>query len=277
MTRLMTTCAMTLALAAPAWADGHAKTSGAMAEDVSEQATVRYIRRDADGNVVFDSMAADQAPGATGAVADAIARADGPTVGATDDAVTRSVAAGEGLPSDGMTPQVSAGALTEAEQAGGLPQETAEAMTAEGAGGLADSFTAEMAAQAVPATDQLDAGGQAQGGYGLTGSPDIASAGGVDSVPFDVEAFATEMFEQGYRKGYVRAMTEVRAEGIRRMQQRIQAGQFQDRERFRQQAQDTRRGMTRDVLTFRDAQGNQMRFVLPEGMSRAEFLRQIDQ
>lgn len=273
MTRLTTTCAMALALALPAAAQ-EAAEDGAARTDVTAQSTVRYITRDADGNVVFDSEAAGaaNAPGpSTGEMAQAISQADGATIGETD-------ALGGDLAFDAPSTGVIAGpratgTLSEGES---MSSETAEAMTEAGAGGAADSFTAEMAAQAVPDTGAL--GGDASSeGIGLSGSPDIASAGGVESVPFDVEAFATEMFEQGYRQGYVRAMGEIRAQGIRRMQQRLDAGQFQDRERFRQQAQDTRRGMTRDVLTFRDAQGNRMRFVLPEGMSRAEFLRQIDQ
>ena len=255
MTRLMTTCAMTLALTLPAAAQ---TASDGASTDVTAQSTIRYISRDSDGNIVFDSMAADRAPGATSeALAAEIAEADGPTTAETDDMEVREVA-GDGSASG--------------QADGGMPTETAEAMTETGAGGAADSFTAEMAAQAVPDTETLEAEmaemGDASGG--------MESGGGVESVPFDMEAFASEMFEQGYRKGYVRAMSEVRAEGMRRMQQRIDAGQFQNRERFRQQAEDTRRGMTRDVLTFRDAQGNRMRFVLPEGMSRAEFLRQID-
>lgn len=269
--------AATMALSAPAFAQTASPSSGG-ATNVTDQSTIRFVRRDADGNITFDSAASPAiAPGATDAgMAQDIAEADGATAGATDALgggveftapVTGVGAAGM----EGQAPVPGQGAQGGRQAA--MSDETRQEMVEQGAGGAADGFTEEMARQVVPDTQGLqgtmpsagaDAGGRTGGGGDMMGG-----------APFDFDAFAQEMYEQGYRQGYVRAMTEMRARGMRQMRRQLGEGDFQDRGRFRQQAQDTRQGMQQDVLRVDDGQGNQTMVILPQGVSPQQFVQML--
>ncbi|WP_308915198.1 hypothetical protein [Jannaschia sp. LMIT008] len=96
---------------------------------------------------------------------------------------------------------------------------------------------------------------------------------------FDVEEFAREMFEQGYRQGYVSGMTQMRAAAARQMM-----GERRQFDQFRQQAnaqaqqqralQDGQRQQPRATMQRRP-DGSTV-ILLPQGLSAEQFIRQMN-
>lgn len=98
------------------------------------------------------------------------------------------------------------------------------------------------------------------------GNDDGGSAlpGGVD-----MDAFARELFEQGYRQGYVAALTEMRMRAGREMRRnRARA----DQEAQRRRAAQAERERASRVQILEDGDGNTV-VVLPPGMTPQMFLR----
>jgi glycine/D-amino acid oxidase-like deaminating enzyme len=87
-------------------------------------------------------------------------------------------------------------------------------------------------------------------------------------MQFDMEAFAREMFEQGYRQGYVSGLTQARTDAVRRMQERERAQQA--RAEMQREAERQRRT---DAMQ-RGANGETV-IILPPGVSPQEFLRSL--
>ncbi|UWQ21071.1 hypothetical protein [Jannaschia sp. W003] len=253
------------ALAAPAVAEQHtAATDGSTAgemrwEDVSRP-RVSIVRRGADGSVVFgNGTAEDAAPGANDpSLARQIERADGPTTGATDTEEAR-------------------------ETAGTIREADAPTMGETDAG---DGAGRRMAGDATGEADGMAPDDMASGG--MHGEMHGMMHGGMDG--FDMEEFAREMFEQGYRQGYVAAMTRARAD-MGRMRERAESRQTRreqrDQARMRraaearaaQQAEATRRMLDGsgggDAPMRGEAMGGATIIVLPEGMSPQQFVEQL--
>ena len=100
-----------------------------------------------------------------------------------------------------------------------------------------------------------------------------------DGMSFDIDSFAREMFEQGYRRGYVSGLTEMRTRAVRQLQGERDAF-AQQRAAFERQADEQRRAME-DVLGQQDAnrspqmqrQGDGSTIImLPAGMTPQQFL-----
>ena len=328
--------AAALAFAGPAVAQNQVP-SGAMPEGVPDAAApsqmswqdvsrpnVRFVQRDGQGNIVFDSGAAGGAPGASGAMADRIEAADAPTTGETDamgdGGATAAMTEDEarepvmeladqppvGQSASGSQDMARSGDATAGDdatrRAGDESAQTDQAQPMQGTGtsdgsaaggspgGMMASDGSGSAAQADDATpraggsdmaasgsgDRLDDGRSMTGGdqhqdmaVDEDGSGQVPGAG----VPFDLDEFAREMYEQGYRQGYVSGMTQMRAGMARRMRdaERVRG------ERFRQQARDQREGMRQAIPNaYDDGQGGTV-IVLPRGMSPRQFMEQLSQ
>ena len=305
---------------------------------------IRFVQRGADGSILFDSQAANDAPGASDeALAEAIEAADGATPGATDPAAPTVQRPGDQADPmmDGTTPREAASAAAGDMAVGGSNADRSADMGSDRAAGdataapdgtvqAADVAHTERTPMAVGAAETAAPGslaaemGEAMGGEsaettaaaaptaGMAGgdretAPQSEAdrqemdAGGADAagstdrpmadraqaqemasddamrgqvpgagVPFDVEEFAEEMFEQGYRRGYVNGVTQVRADMTRRMRD----GERMRADRPMRQRGGDARAAAPQALT--DGQGNTV-IVLPQGMSPQQFLEQLSQ
>ena len=201
-----------------------APQAGATWREVSRP-NIRFVQRDADGNVLLDSGLSDapaEPDGVDADTADAIARADGAT-----DADAGTAAAAEPMAEEDMA-------------------EVADAAS-EGAEPDADARFADGPDEAM--------------------AEDVAAAGDDQvpgaTVPFDMTSFAREMYEQGYRQGYVSAMTRLRSDAARQMRD----GRTQART-------DGCDGRAQAPVMYPDGDGGTV-VVLPRGMSPRDFMRQM--
>ncbi len=103
---------------------------------------------------------------------------------------------------------------------------------------------------------------------GLDADRDDAAPGrdGAGAQPgmggMDMEAFAREVFDQGFRQGYVAALTELRTQAARDARSRAaEQRRAQERQRPR-------------VVVTRDANGNSV-IVLPPGLTARDFLSRV--
>ncbi len=90
-----------------------------------------------------------------------------------------------------------------------------------------------------------------------------------EGLPVDVQEFARQMFEQGYRQGYVSGLTEMRGQAMRQM--RDQEVRFADQ---RRQIAQGLRAQERQAIEQRRQDGGTV-LVLPAGMTAQEFIAQI--
>lgn len=274
---LMAGAAM-LALTGPATAQtatSQAPADGAPAATTWQDVTtpsVRVIRRDGQGRVIFDSAAAADAPGASDpALERQIDRADGSVTGATDM-------------------QAGPAGADEAQPMQGTGTDTADAVTGEARDGNGAEAgrrmdRAEMP-MAMPGTDGDDRRGpasardvrrgddaQMRDGDRGAGSDAMSAMddGGMDDG-FDLEGFAQEMFSEGYRQGYVSGLTRMRSQAARQMQnERAGFAAYRDGMARRMERQD--RQLQR--LMRQEADGTTV-IMIPPGMSPAQFLREFE-
>ena len=251
-----------LALPAQAQQGGDGADAAQTWRDVS-QPSVRVIQRAADGTVLFDSA---NAPGATDPdLAAAIQAADAPHVGQTDatvpapDARQAQAQAGSGYGNAAETAE----------------EDQAKQMQAQANGTDASEADTQLAATGDDGTPRVEDGALADQGDVVLAQPDMGEQMPGASVPFDLQAFAQQMFEQGYRQGYVSGMTAMRAEGARQMMRMRREAQQPSRAAFARQAGDQRQGM-RQALPglYDDGQGGRI-LVVPAGMTPQEFLEQM--
>ena len=143
----------------------------------------------------------------------------------------------------------------------------------------ADAEMAEADAEAAPMDEAAPSGAPVAAGEAAADPARTATTEdrrmASDEVPFDLEEFAREMFEQGYRQGYVSGMTRVRADAARTMRERADE-RGPDRAAFREQAREQRQALRRALPgLYRDEQGRTY-VVLPEGVDAQQVLRQLD-
>jgi hypothetical protein len=303
-------CASALALAAPVAAQqaeddmdvtsrsgqGDANMMGQSWQDVTTP-SIRFIQRDAQGDIIFDSAGTNLAPGADDPeMREAIERADGETSFATDSAEpgwTREAGgdmAGMGADDVGDVeltvvenePSEQRQELAASPVPNRTEDGTMDAMAQDGAstpgqmpGPINDGES--MMATVDETTEMGIPGSSAMGDDAMDGMVTTSSG-----MQIDMDAFAREMFEQGYRRGYVSGLTEMRTRAVRQMQeQRQQSERAQYRQRLQEQSREQRRAMD-EVLDRQDAPrmgGMQMQddgsviIMLPAGMTPQQFMQ----
>jgi hypothetical protein len=274
---LLAATAMTLAAlpAAAQQADG----DGLTWQDVTTP-SVRFIQRDAQGNTIFDSDAVADAPGASDPqMREAIERADAPDTAETDEAR-------EGWQMDDTRAAVDVGeepgtyeAATEgyAEGPGADPAATGDGM-AQGGPSDVEAF----AARADTGTEQPMEGSAMAGDLDSTDM--LMSPTGEE---MDMDAFAREMYAEGYRQGYVSGLTRMRAAAARQMMgQRERFDQYRTRAEARADRQSREMGRmlqgreaaerSGQAVMQREADGTTI-ITLPAGMTPQQFLNMIAQ
>jgi hypothetical protein len=149
---------------------------------------------------------------------------------------------------------------------GGAPGNGAPAAVSDGVGEDGMAAAADGAEQREETVDEIIRRADAP----TIGATDV-DRGAVTTpsgMQFDMEAFAREMFEQGYRQGYVSGLTQARTDAVRRMQERERAQQA--RAEMQREAERQRRT---DAMQ-RGANGETV-IILPPGVSPQEFLRSL--
>jgi hypothetical protein len=308
--------ASVLALAAPAAAQQTGAANG-MAQSWQDVVTpdVRFIQRDRQGNIVFDSAGEDLGTGVNDPdLARQIDEADGETPFATDPArpgwnreaqqadasIEPQITVIDNEPSErratlAATPapdirdgQGDTGAMAQAATAGTESPETGSAMggdmsatadaerdSAQGAQGM----TAQVDDRPAPQTDgryggDMASAGQGQREMGIPGASAMDGAdglGGTMTTPsgmqFDMQEFAREMFEQGYRRGYVSGLTEMRARAVQQMREDREAF-VQQQAAFERQARQQEEAM--ENVLDESAQGQQPQMQRPQMQRRGD-------
>jgi hypothetical protein len=250
---------------------GSGNMMGRTWQDVSTP-SVRFIQRDSEGNIVFDSAGAELGTGVSDPdLAAQIDEADGETPFATDQARQ------DWMLENGMREMQGEEMIV----IRNMPSERREDLAAspqptrmDGQGSMSDGSSTGGGSQGgmmasvddrpAPATD---------GQYGQT----MTTANGMQ---FDVEGFARDMFEQGYRRGYVSGLTEMRARAVQQMQNEPRV---QQRAAFELQARQQREAMN-DVLGEGETQrAPQMQrredgttvIMLPPGVTPQQFMQAL--
>lgn len=219
-------------------------------------------------------------PAQDGQLSGAIIRVvPGPAAG-TDDPAAGADAEATGNDADGVTPEEAANAEPR------LVSPADAGATAGTVGQGTGAATAGATGGSQPSTDAGAAIERADGPTtGVTDTEGVDPAtGDADSLGFDFEGldgeqeggagsgqmdmtFAREVFEQGYRQGYVAALTEMRMQAARGDRMRMRERDMRAQERQRP------RGAGRVVVT-EDAEGNTI-LMLPPGVNAQDFLRQM--
>ncbi|TFL16791.1 hypothetical protein [Jannaschia formosa] len=303
-------CVSALALAVPAVAqqsstaeesDSPAMTGENMAETTWEDVTtpsIRFIQRDNQGNIIFDSAGPELGTGVSDPeLAEKIRRADGETSFATDEADedwthpggTREPGANTVVelrnePSERRARLAATPSPLQADGTSGGSQtsEAGSSATRSGSDTSSDSGDSGMMAQVDDATAP-----QTDGDYG-TNEMFVTPSG----MAIDMETFAREMFEQGYRSGYVSGMTDMRARAVRQMrdersrmrdayeQRARMERQGAQRQEMEQQAQQQRQEMNRalgdaapDRPQVQQLGDGSTVILLPPGMTPQQFQR----